>query len=201
MQIVKNNIKVSYFANFPPLFAIIRNFVTEMEELVAIAKTVRTRGLRGELVADVLTDFPERFAETKTVFAIKADGSREELKLENHWFQKDRVILKFSGFDSIEAAEGLKNCEICVPESEAVELEEDEFFDWELIGCAVETVEGEMLGRVKEVMRTGGTEILVVESAREEKDYLVPFAETICVEVDVENKLIKVDVPEGLLDF
>jgi 16S rRNA processing protein RimM len=173
-----------------------------MEELVAIAKTVRTRGLRGELVADVLTDFPERFEETKKVLAIKPDGGREELKIENHWFQKNRVILKFAGFDSIEAAERLINCEICVPEAEAVALEAGEFFDWELIGCAVETVEGETLGRVREVMRTGGTEILVVDSAREaEKDFLIPFAEKICVEVEVENKLIRVDVPEGLLEF
>lgn len=173
-----------------------------MEELVAIAKTVRTRGLRGELVADVLTDFPERFAETKTILAIKPDGSQAELEIENHWFQKDRVILKFTGFDSIEAAESLINCEICVPEAEAVALEEGEFFDWELIGCAVETVEGETLGRVREVMRTGGTEILVVSrESEEEKDYLIPFAEKICVEVDVENKLIKVDAPEGLLEF
>jgi 16S rRNA processing protein RimM len=170
-------------------------------DLVAIAKTVRTRGLRGELVAEVLTDFPERFGETETVFALQPDGSREELKLENHWFQKDRVILKFAGRDSIEAAEGLINCEICVPESEAVELAEDEFFDWQLIGCAVETVEGERIGDVKEIMRTGGTEILVVEGEIEGKDYLIPFAETICVEVDVENKLIRVDAPEGLLDF
>lgn len=172
-----------------------------MDDLVAIARTVRTRGLRGELVAEMLTDFPERFAGTKTVLALKSGGSPRELKLENHWFQKDRVILKFAGFDSIEAAESLINCEICVPESEAVELEAGEFFDWELIDCAVETVEGETLGRVREVMRTGGTEILVVDSAAEEKDYLIPFAEKICVEVDVENKLIRVDVPEGLLEF
>ena len=172
-----------------------------MDDLVAIARTVRTRGLRGELVAEILTDFPERFAETKTVLAVKPDGSREELKIEKHWFQKNRVILKFAGFDSIEAAEKLINCEICVPESEAVALGAGEFFDWELIDCAVETVAGETLGRVKEVMRTGGTEILVVGSAGGEKDYLIPFAEKICVEVDIENKLIRVDVPEGLLEF
>jgi 16S rRNA processing protein RimM len=173
-----------------------------MDDLVAIAKTVRTRGLRGELVAELLTDFPERFEETKTVLAIKPGGARVELKLENHWFQKNRVILKFAGFDSIEAAESLINCEICVPESEAVALDEGEFFDWELIDCAVETLEGETLGRVREVMRTGGTEILVVAaSAGGGKDYLIPFAEKICIEVDVENKLIRVDVPEGLLEF
>jgi 16S rRNA processing protein RimM len=172
------------------------------EELVAIAKLTRTRGLRGELVADVLTDFPERFEETENVLAIKPNGERAELKLEKHWFQKDRVVLKFVGVDSIEAAEEFVNSEICVPESEAVELEEDEFFDWELVGCAVETIEGEQIGTVREVMRTGGTEILVVDSSADAgKDFLIPFANDICVETDVENKLIRVDLPEGLLEF
>jgi 16S rRNA processing protein RimM len=170
-----------------------------MEELVAIAKLIKSRGLRGELVADVLTDFPERFDELETVIALLPNDERRELKIERFWFQKGRIIFKFAGFDSIETAENLRGAEICVPESEAIDLDEDEFFDWELETCEVETVEGEKIGRVKELMRTGGTEILVVEGA--DKEYLIPFAETICVEVDVENKLIRVDLPEGLLDF
>ncbi len=170
-----------------------------MEELVAIAKLVKSRGLRGELVAEVLTDFPERFDELETVIALLPDGTRRELKIERFWFQKGRIILKFAGFDSIETAETLRGAEVCIPESEAVELEEDEFFDWELAGCEVETVEGLKLGRVKDLMRTGGTENLVVAGA--EKEYLIPFAASVCVEVDVVNKLIKVDAPEGLLEF
>ena len=169
------------------------------EELVTIAKTVKTRGLRGELVADLLTDFPERFDNLVKVFAVCADQKTSELEIEKFWFQKDRVIFKFRGIDSIEAAEKWRDCAICVSESEAVELEDDEYFDWELENCAVETVEGEKIGTVQELMRTGATEILVVKGA--EKEYLVPFAETICVEVDVENKLIRVDLPEGLLEF
>jgi len=168
-------------------------------ELVAVAKIVRSRGLRGELVADVLTDFPERFEDLKTVIALLPNGEQRDLKIENFWFQKGRIVFKFDGFDSIETAETLRNAEICIPESEAVELEEGEFFDWELENCEVETIEGEKIGRVKELMRTGGTEILVVEGA--DKEYLIPFAETICTEVDIENKLIKVDAPEGLLEF
>lgn len=170
-----------------------------MEDLVAIAKTVRTRGIRGELVAALLTDFPERFEATEKVFAVLPNGGRKELKLEKHWFQKDRVILKFAGIDSIEAAEDFINAEICVPESEAVALEEGEFFDWQLIDCAVETLEGEPIGKVKEVMRTGGTENLVVQGT--EKDFLIPFALSVCPEVDIEKKLIRVDLPEGLLEF
>ena len=169
------------------------------EDLVAVAKIVKSRGLRGELVAEVLTDFAERFDELETVIALFPNGERRELKIEKFWFQKGRIIFKFAGFDSIETAETLRGVEICVPESESIELESDEFFDWQLKDCEVETVEGEKIGRVKELMRTGGTEILVVKG--ETKEYLIPFAETICVSVDVENKLIRVDLPEGLLDF
>lgn len=170
-----------------------------MEELIAIAKLARTRGIRGEIIGDLLTDFPERFDNLETVTAVKPNGERLALKIEKFFFQKNRVVFKFEDYDSIEASENLVNCEICVPESEAVALDEDEFFDWELQDCRVETLEGEFIGIVREVMRTGGTENLVVQG--EMKDYLIPFAEQICPEVDVENKLIRVDLPEGLLEF
>lgn len=173
-----------------------------MTDLVAIAKTVKTRGLRGELAAEILTDFPERFETTKSVVVVEPNGERRELELASFWFQKNRVILKFAGFDSIETAEQLINCEICVPETEAVELEKDEFYDWQLAGCAVETIEGARIGLVREIMRTGGTEILVVDGQTDEKkDFLIPFATKICFDVDVEKKLIRVDVPDGLLEF
>lgn len=170
-----------------------------MEEFVAIARIVRTRGLRGEVVADVLTDFPERFDHLETVTVIFPDTTRLELKIEKFWFQSARIILKFVGYDSIESAEALRDSEICVPESEAVTLDAGEYFDWQLAECEVQTVEGETIGRVREVMRTGGTEILVVQG--ETKDYLIPFAEAICREVDIEKKLIRIDPPEGLLEF
>lgn len=168
-------------------------------DLVAIANIVRTRGLKGEVVADVLTDFPERFLGLDNVTAVRLSGERFDLKIEKYWFQNGRVILKFSGYDTIERGETLRNCEICVPESDAVELEDDEYYDWDLEGCRVETIDGEVIGEVRELMRTGGSELLVVQG--ETKEYLIPFAEAICVEVDVENKLIRIDPPEGLLEF
>ena len=170
-----------------------------MEDLVAIATIVRTRGLKGEVVADLLTDFPERFDGLETVTSVMPNGSRAELKIDDHWFQNGRVILRFAGFETIEKAEKLRGVEICVPETDAVDLEDDEFFDWQLEGCSVENIDGTPIGIVKELLRTGGTELLVVKG--ETKDYLVPFAEAICVQVDIENKLIKVDPPVGLLEF
>ncbi len=170
-----------------------------MDELVVIAKTVRTRGLKGELVADLLSDFPERFEGLEDVTAVLPTGSRLDLKIEDFWFQKERIILKFAGFDSVEAAETLRNAEICVSDAEVVELDADEFFDWQLEGCEAETLDGQKIGLVKELMRTGGTEILIVTG--DEKEYMIPFAASICVEVDIDNKRIVVDPPEGLLEY
>ena len=170
-----------------------------MDELVAIANIVRPRGLKGEVVAEILTDFPDRFELLDIVTAVREGGEQFELKIEKFWFQNGRVILKFAGYDSIESGETLRNVEICVPESEAVELDDGEYFDWQLAGCKVETIEGQPIGKVRQLIRTGGTELLVIEG--ETKEYLIPFANAICVEVDIENGLIRVDPPDGLLDF
>jgi len=170
-----------------------------MDDLVAIAKVVRPRGLKGEVFAEMLTDFPERFDGLENVTAVLQDTKRTELKIEDFRFQSKRLVLKFAGYDSADAAETLRNSEICVAETEAVELDEDEYFDWEIEGCAVETISGDALGTVRELQRTGGTENLLVDG--DGRNYLIPFAESICVEVDIENKLIKVDPPEGLLEF
>ncbi|MGB9178055.1 MAG: ribosome maturation factor RimM [Pyrinomonadaceae bacterium] len=170
------------------------------DDLIAVAKAVKTRGLRGEIVADLLTDFPERFEGLEELIAVAPDGKRIRLRLEEHWLHQDRIVFKFEGYDSIEAASALVGYELTVPESERVELEEDEFYDWELVGCRVETVEGEQLGRVREVLRTGANDVLVVEGDAK-REYLIPLAEEICVRVDIEEKLIRVDAPEGLLEF
>jgi 16S rRNA processing protein RimM len=170
-----------------------------VDDLVAIARIAKPRGIRGEVVAEVLTDFPERFENLEEVFLLKPNRERLSLKIEEAWFQNNRIVLKFENFDSIEQAETLRDCEVCVNESDAVELSGDAVYEWKLIGCAVETLDGKPLGKVSEIMRTGAAQILVVAGG--EKEYLIPFAKKICVEVDVEKKIIRVDPPEGLLDF
>src|SRR6266702_1943870 len=138
----------------------------EDEPLIVVARAVRTRGLKGEIVADLLTDFP--------------DGQRKDVRLEGHWFQKDRIILKLIGYDSMESASSLVGFEFAVPESERVKLAEDEFYDWELEGCSVETVTGQRVGAVKSIMRTGGVDLLVVGDDKQ-RDSLVPIVESILI--------------------
>lgn len=173
----------------------------ESVELVAVAKVAKTRGLRGEVAADLLTDFPERFEGLEQVISVAPSGGREVLKIESCWFHGGRAVFKFEGRDTPESAASLVGRELTVPESEAVELEEGEFFDWQLEGCRVETVGGRELGTVGEILRTGGEAPVIVIDAGGGREHLVPFAESICVEIDVERKLIRVDPPEGLLEF
>lgn len=170
------------------------------DDLIIVARAVRTRGLKGELIADVLTDFPERFEQVSQLTGVSTSGERENFELENHWFQNDRMVLKFAGYDSIESATALVGYEFGLPLTERVELAKDEFYDWELEGCLVESALGLLIGKVREVMRTGGVELLVVEN-EERGEIFVPLVASIVTEIDVSEKKILIDPPEGLLDL
>lgn len=169
-------------------------------ELVLVARVVKVRGVRGEVAADLLTDFPDRFEGLAELIAVAPGGGREALALEGSWVHGDRIVLKFRGYDTPEQSAALVGRDLCVPESEAVELEEGEYFDFQLEGCRAETVEGRALGTVREVLHTGGEAPVLVIRGEGGGEHLIPLAESICVEVDVERKLIRVDAPEGLLE-
>lgn len=170
------------------------------DDLIVVARVVKTRGLRGELVADLLTDFPERFENLESLIAVSPDGELRSLQIEEHWLHQHRIVFKFSGYDSPEGARDLVGFQLAVPESERVKLPGGHFYDWELAGCEVVNLAGENLGRVREVMRTGGVELLVVEG-RAVTEFLIPMAQDICVEIDVDKKVIRIDPPEGLLEL
>lgn len=168
-------------------------------DLVLIARAVKTHGLKGEVVAELLTDFPERFEDLEEVVLVSPGGEQKAGSIQDFWFQKDRVVLKVGGYDDVDAAKELIGYEFAVPESDRVQLEDGEFYDWELEGCTVK-VGDESIGQVRSVLKTGGTEILIVidESGKEK---LVPLASDIVVEIDTSAKTITVDPPEGLLDL
>ena len=122
------------------------------------------------------------------------------MTVEEHWFQGNRIVLKFEGYDSPEEATALVNHELAVPEDEAVELEDDEFYDWQLEGCRVETVGGAEVGAVEEVLHTGGDAPVLLIRGADKREHLVPLVESICTEIDIERKRIRVDAPEGLIE-
>lgn len=172
---------------------------TGSDDLIVIARAVRTHGLKGEIVAELLTDFPERFEDVDELILVSPAGVRTTASLEDFWFQKDRVVLKLAAYDDVDRAKELIGYEFAVPDSERVPLEDDEFYDWELEGCTVK-VGDKSIGQVRSVLRTGGAEILVI-SGDSGKEQLVPLAAEIVVEIDKAGKTIVVDPPEGLLEL
>jgi 16S rRNA processing protein RimM len=168
-------------------------------ELVVVARALRPRGLKGEIVAELLTDFPERFEDIEELVLVSPGGERTTKRLESYWFQNDRVILKFAGCEDVETAKELVGFEFAVPESERVPLPEDHYYDWELEGCTV-NIGDQSIGEVSSVLKTGGAEILVVTD-QNGKEHLIPLADSIVVAVDAAKKTIVVDPPEGLLDL
>src|SRR6185503_17645765 len=106
--------------------------VNEMPEpgsdLVLIARAVKTHGLKGEVAAELLTDFPERFEDLDEVVLVSPGGEQKTVSIEEFWFQRDRVVLKIDGYDDVDAAKELIGYEFAVPESDRVELDTDEFY-------------------------------------------------------------------------
>jgi 16S rRNA processing protein RimM len=168
-------------------------------ELV-IARVTRARGIRGEVACVIETDFPDRFASMEGVTLAAPDGSRSVFQIEDCWFHKDRVILKFKGVDSRNDAEQLVGRWLVIPESEARCLEQGSFYEHQIVGAQAVTPQGLTIGRVSRVLITGGTDVLVVESDSKQ-EHLIPFADDICSEVDVAARRITVNAPEGLLDL
>jgi 16S rRNA processing protein RimM len=116
-------------------------------ELVTIARAVKPRGLKGEIVAELLTDFPDRFEEVEELVLVSPRGERSTKRLEEFWFQNDRVVLKLADCDDVEAAKELVGFEFAVPEADRVPLPADHYYDWELEGCTVR-VGAESIGAV-----------------------------------------------------
>lgn len=171
-------------------------------EFVAVARIARPQGRRGEVAAEILTDFPGRFAHLKEVYLGAPGGARQVVVVEKAWPHKGRIILKFSGVDSIGEAEHLRGMEVLIPSHQRVRLEANQYYVSDLEGCRVIAERdgtASELGTVSGVDPTGGVDVLRVETARGE--VLIPLAQEICRRIDTESKVIIIEPPEDLLEL
>jgi 16S rRNA processing protein RimM len=179
---------------------------------VLVARILRPRGNKGEVVAELLTDFSARFSTLKQIYLRKDDGEPESAALQHFWVDRNHPgmgIFHFSGYTTISEAEKLRGFEVLLRFEERVVLPAGQYFVTDLIGCTVLELPGEAvkpcspgrrLGIVRDVLFTGetvaGTPILQVETPAGE--LLVPLAEDICKRIDVAGRRIEVWLPEGL---
>lgn len=179
---------------------------------VTLARILRARGRRGEVAAEIFTDFPERL--TRLTSAELWDGKNppRRIAIRECWLHNGQAIFLFEGSDSISEAERFVGLEIQIPLSERVVLAAGSYFVTDLIGCevfqrassgAAEKNSPEKLGDVRDVQSTGesvaGTPVLVVATPRGE--LLIPLATEICTRIDTFARRIEVVLPEGLRDL
>lgn len=126
-------------------------------------------------------------------------GFLEEYQIETFRVQKDIVFVKLKGVDSITKAQEFVGEDIFCPVDEFSPLEPGEFYFHQIEGCAVHTKSGELVGYVHDVMPVSENDLMVVQTL-EGQELLIPLAQSICTQIDVERRSIVIDPPEGLLD-
>lgn len=192
---------------------------------VWLARIRRPQGRKGEVFAEILTDFPEKFAERRRLWLLPASASHEslhharvelwaastlprEVELTAHWLHKGGIVLHFSGVQSISDAEALSGKIVAVPLEERAPLADDEVYVGDLIGCTLTDVTPwersgaapAIIGEIEDVDRTAGpVPLLIVRSAAGE--VLVPFAKSFLRKLDLKSKHLEMALPEGLVDL
>ena len=170
---------------------------------VWLARIRRTQGRKGEVFAEILTDFPEKFEERKRLWLIAANDASREVELIAHWLHKGGIVLHFAGVDSISAAELLAGMIVAIPSAERAALKDDETYISDLIGCVLVDLGAALsveVGVIEDVDRLAGpTPLLVVHGAKGE--VLVPFAKSYLRKIDLEGHRVEMELPLGLVDL
>ena len=165
---------------------------------VIVARIVKPHSIHGEVVLASLTDVEGRLENTDHFLLMSKDEVVGEVEVESRRFFQGRHVLKFSGVSDRTAAEELRGKMLAVEADQIGTLPPDTFFIHDLIGMKVCLQDGTEIGKVKDVLETGGVDLLEVG---ERGEILIPFTDEICREVDADRKVITIDPPEGLLQL
>lgn len=171
-----------------------------MEKWFNVGKIVNTHGIRGEVRVISRTDFAdERYKVGNSLFLFQNNQEAPiELKITSHRKHKNFELLTFEGYHNVNDVVGFKEGLLKVPESYLAPLDQDEYYFHEIIGCKVQTVAGEELGTIREILTPGANDVWIIQ-AKKGKDILIPYIEDIVKEINIPNKTIIIEPMEGLL--
>ncbi len=163
------------------------------EPTVAVGRITRVHGVQGEVAVFVISEVPGRFADGATVWL--EDG--RTLTVESTRPHKDRLLVRFRGVEDRAQAEALQKALLVVPESSSPELPQGSWWDHRIVGCALETDTGRVLGTVRDVIHTGANDVW---SAVDDDgvETLVPVLKDVILGVDMDAQRIVVREIPGL---
>lgn len=169
-----------------------------MNQLLQVGVITTTHGLKGEVKVYPVTEDMHRFSDLvgKPVI-IDPDRRHIETTLESARYFKDRAILKFKGFDDIDAVQTLCHKELWISREDAIDLRDGEFFIGDLIGLQVVREDDSVIGTVSDVLQTGANDVYVIQREGK-KDLLVPAIRDCIDSVDLEHGIMKVHLLQGL---
>ena len=171
-----------------------------MTEYLNVGKIVNTHGIRGEVRVISQTDFPEeRYKKGAKLTLFKEGVKPIELTITSHRKHKNFDLLTFEGYPNINDVEPLRDGILKVSEDDLTDLEENEFYYYEIIDLPVFDEKGSLLGKIKEIIQTGANDVWVIQR-KGKKDLLIPYIESVVKKVDLDAEEIHVEIPEGLID-
>lgn len=166
---------------------------------LVVGKVKGAHGLRGELKVEILTEDPHRFGLLKRVFIGLEEEEPVPWILEGFRLHKGQALLVVQGCQDRSSAEALRGQLVQIPLEEAIPLESDEYYEYQILGLEVWTSSGEFLGRVADIIETGANDVYVVAGpAPGHTEILLPAIEEVVVEIDLEAGRLVVELPEGL---
>lgn len=172
-----------------------------MPDRIAVGVIRKPHGVRGEASVEPWTDSMDRFAELEAVTLVSPDEKKiREVRVEQVRPHGERALMKFHGIETPEEVTSLHNWTVEIPEADARELDEDEYFLHDLVGLTIIDAEGRTRGVVKDAYEGGGGILLNVKRP-DGKEFELPFAADLCTEIDVPGKRIVANLPEGLDDL
>jgi 16S rRNA processing protein RimM len=170
---------------------------------LTVGRVVKAHGIGGEVVVEIRTDDPAaRFAPGNTLRAKRSRGGGEEVSYVVAHAREHgaRLLVRLAGVDDRETADALRGSLLVVDSDDLPPIDEpDTYYDHQLEGLRVRTTTGRDVGVVAEVLHTAGGELLAVR--RDSGEVLVPFVSAIVMSVSLQDRLVEIDPPEGLLDL
>ncbi|WP_440706508.1 ribosome maturation factor RimM [Heyndrickxia oleronia] len=164
-----------------------------------VGKIVNTHGLGGEVRVISKTDFAEeRYKKGNILYLFLNDHTPIQLTVKTHRTHKNFDLLTFEGYNNINEVEPWKNGILKISEEQLTSLDEGEFYFHEIVGCKVFSTDGEEIGIVKEILTPGANDVWVVKGGNG-KEYLIPYIDDVVKSVNVKDKLITIELMEGLL--